>query len=179
MSKKSNNNIVIVGMMGVGKSSVGKVLAKELRCKFFDSDNEIESASNLNISEIFEKYGEIDFRRKEHFYLEQIINSNNYSIISLGGGTPCYSENMKFLQSKANVKTFYLKVSAKNVSERLFKEREKRPLISHIDSVKSMEKFVSKHLFERMPYYLKSTHQIDTNNKSISEIAKNILVLLA
>jgi len=165
--------------MGSGKTSVAIELSKQTLIPFIDLDKLIEKNEKMTIKKIFEKNGEIDFRRKEHFYLEQIINSNNYSIISLGGGTPCYSENMELLQSKANVKTFYLKVSAKNVSERLFKEREKRPLISHIDSVKSMEKFVSKHLFERMPYYLKSTYQIDTNNKSISEIAKNILVLLA
>ena len=164
--------------MGSGKTSVAIELSKQISKPFIDLDNLIEKSEKMPIKTIFDKYGEIYFRKKELFYLENIINSNNYSIISLGGGTPCYSDNMKLLQSRENVYTFFLKVSPKNVSKRLFVERKKRPLISHIDSFQSMEKFVSKHLFERMPYYSKSTHQIDTNNKSISEIAKNILALL-
>ena len=73
MPKKSNKNIVIVGMMGVGKSSVGKVLAKELQFQFFDSDNEIENASNLNISKFLRNMEKIiltyetKYNRKNYF----------------------------------------------------------------------------------------------------------------
>ena len=164
--------------MGSGKTSVATELSKQISKPFIDLDNFIEKSENSSIKKIFQKYGEIHFRNKERLYLEKIINSNSPSIISLGGGTPCYFNNMKLLKSKGNVCTFFLKVSPENLSKRLFNERMKRPLISHIHSLKSLEKYVSKHLFERMPYYIQSDYQIDTSNKSISEIAVNILDLL-
>ena len=171
--------IILIGYMGSGKSTVASELSKQTSIPFVDLDNFIERTEKMTIKNIFDKYGEIYFRKKERHYLEKLLNSNNYSIVSLGGGTPCYSDNMKFLHSLNNVCTIFLKVSPKNISKRLFNERKKRPLISHIDSIKSMENFVSKHLFERMTYYSKATYEIDANNKSVLKIVKNIMSLLA
>jgi len=88
--------IILLGYMGSGKSTVGHHLAKKLYLTFTDLDNHIEKKENKTISEIFNEKGEIYFRKKEHEYLKQFINENDSYVLSLGGGTPCYSGKYRF-----------------------------------------------------------------------------------
>ena len=172
MSKKSNKNIVIVGMMGVGKSSVGKVLAKELRCKFFDSDNEIESASNLNISEIFEKYGEDYFRQAEQNIIERIISNNKNIIFSIGGGAYCNNHTIQIINSSSRV--IYLKASIKTLLSRLKGNFSSRPLLRG----KKLKDEIIKILNERQKYYDRADYVFEVDNLHINEIVEKIINIL-
>lgn len=88
-------NIVLIGYMGCGKSSIGKSLAKKLRKKYLDLDDYIENREGKTVYDIFKNDGEIYFRKKETIYLKELIENRDNIIISLGGGTPCFSGTWK------------------------------------------------------------------------------------
>jgi shikimate kinase len=89
--------IILLGYMGSGKTTIGSSLSKKLYQNFTDLDDYIEKKENKTISEIFTEKGEIYFRKIEHVYLKQFIMDNDSYILSLGGGTPCYANNMDFI----------------------------------------------------------------------------------
>ena len=91
--------IVLVGYMASGKSSVGKVLADNFGYSFIDLDEYIEYKEAASITEIFTQKGEIYFRIKEIEYLKEILSLEKNIILSVGGGAPCYGENMKLIKS--------------------------------------------------------------------------------
>jgi len=123
--------IVLVGYMGSGKSTIGKLLADNLDFEFIDLDDFIAASEKMEITKIFEAKGEIYFRKKEFQYLNEILNTKNDFVLSTGGGTPCYGENMNaILEATSNV--FYLKISIAGLINRLISEKEHRPLISKI-----------------------------------------------
>jgi len=169
-----NNPIVLIGYMGSGKSSVAKALSSKLKTNHIDLDQFIESSEGISISNIFEKKGEINFRKTEREYLENILKSKKYSIISLGGGTPCYFDNIEFINKFSN-NTIFLKTSIYELTERLFIEKDDRPIISHLKSKKILNDFIAKHLFERSKFYNKSKIVIDTDKKGIEEIVGELL----
>ena len=160
--------------MGVGKSYIGRKLSKEFMIDFFDLDSHIEFYEKKLISDIFFEKGEIYFRSIENKYLESILNKNIKYVISTGGGTPCYSNNMELINKNKNLKSFYLKSSSNQLTNRLFSEKEKRPLISNINSKKDLNSFISKHLFERNVFYNKADYIIDTENKNTIEVISEI-----
>ena len=164
--------IALLGYMGVGKSSIGAQLASDLGYDFVDLDTYIEQKEKLSISELFKKRGEIYFRKKEHQYLKELYSFNSNIILSLGGGTPCYYGNIDIINTQTSI---YLKLLPINLAKRLFYEKKKRPLIASIDSIKDMLEYVSKHLFERFPFYNQAHYKINVNEKSISEISKEII----
>ncbi len=163
--------------MTSGKSLIGKKLAQILNYEFIDLDDYIEKEEDSSISEIFKNKGEIYFRKREHEILKDLILVNQKCVISLGGGTPCYSSNLDLLLNNSDLKTFYLRVSINNLSERLFIEREKRPLVSHIKTKEELLEFVGKHLFERLTYYTQAEFTIDANNLE-NDIVESILLQL-
>jgi len=169
-----NYSIILFGYMGVGKSFIGKKLSEELMIDFFDLDNYIEFHEKKSISNIFYEKGEVYFRSIENKYLESILNKNPKYIISTGGGTPCYSNNIELIKKNIYLKSFYLKSSSNQLTNRLFPEREKRPLISNIKSKKDLNSFISKHLFERNFFYNQADYVIDTEKKNISKILSEI-----
>ena len=169
-----NNLIVLIGYMGSGKSSVAKALSSKLKTNHIDLDQSIESSEGISISNIFKKKGEINFRKIERKYLENILKSKKYSIISLGGGTPCYFDNIEFINKFSN-NTIFLKTSIYELTERLFIEKDNRPIISHLKSKKNLNDFIAKHLFERSKFYNKSRIVIDTDKKGIEEIVGELL----
>ncbi len=170
--------VVLMGYMGSGKSTIGKELATVLNYNFLDLDDYISSEENTTISNLFNTKGEIYFRKKESEYLNELIESSKDLVLALGGGTPCYGGNINKLLEKDNIKLIYLKLSIPLLTKRLFNERKKRPLISHLDSEDALLEFVGKHLFERSHYYNQADHIIDTDNKSIKEIIEAILMNL-
>ena len=170
--------IVLIGYMGSGKSTLGKELATVLNYDFLDLDDYISEKEKKSIPDLFKTKGEIYFRKKETYYLNEMIHTSEKVVLALGGGTPCYGNNMDLLLGNPNVITFYLKLSIPLLTKRLFLEREKRPLISHINSEDDLLEFIGKHLFERTHYYNQAQITINTDYKTKQEIIENLLVHL-
>lgn len=170
--------IVLMGYMGCGKSTVGKDLATILNYRFLDLDNYISDKENSSISSLFKTKGEIYFRKKESEYLKEILNTSENLVLALGGGTPCYANNLNILLNTKNVLTFYLKLSIRNLAIRLFNEKDQRPLISHLDSIEDLSEFIGKHLFERSPYYSQAENIINTDNKNVKDVMSEIVTQL-
>ena len=164
--------IVLLGYMGSGKSTVGKQLAKNTGMKLVDLDHEIERKENLKIPEIFAVKGEIYFRKKESEVLLEQLNEEENAIISLGGGTPCYGNNMK-TALEASESVIYLKVSIPGLVQRLSKEKEFRPLIKNIPD-EELPEFIGKHLFERNIFYNQANLVIECDGKSPEQISEEI-----
>lgn len=166
--------IILSGYMGSGKTGVGKLLAHRIQLPFLDLDVLISSAENRSITEIFEYSGEIYFRKKESELLSKKVNSEEDFILALGGGTPCYGNNLETLQKNPDVILIYLKTSINELKKRLLPEIEHRPLISHLKSEKLLEDFIGKHLFERSFYYSQSQIIISTDGKTLEDISEEI-----
>jgi|TARA_B110001454_G_scaffold179826_1_gene173193 shikimate kinase len=168
--------IVLLGYMASGKSTIGREISKKLDMKFIDLDDYISKREKRSISEIFKVEGEIYFRKIESSYLGEILNSKESFILSLGGGTPCYSNNMEvILNSEAS--SIYVKVDIKTLASRLTTEKNKRPLVADLEDNKLIE-FVAKHLFERRFFYEQASITVNTEDKSIEEIITEIRILL-
>tara|TARA_B100000767_G_scaffold259369_1_gene269065 strand:+ start:1447 stop:1962 length:516 start_codon:yes stop_codon:yes gene_type:complete len=168
--------IVLIGYMSSGKSTIGKHLADKLFLPFIDLDIYIEKKEKKSVSDIFKNKGEIYFRLIEHKYLKEILISDQKVVLSLGGGTPCYADNMNLINTTSAI-SFYLQTSIKVLVDRLTKEKDDRPLIASLEDNKISE-FVAKHLFERRAFYEKANFIIKTEGKSKSEIIKELNVLL-
>ncbi|PZW40436.1 shikimate kinase [Mesonia algae] len=167
--------IVLCGYMGSGKSQVGRLLASKLGLVFFDLDDQIEKNQQKSVKKIFLEKGEIFFRKKENEVLKELLDAPESFILSLGGGTPCYADNLEILKNNKEVRLIYLKVELNELTKRLFNEKEKRPLISDQESRESLNDFIRKHLFERQYYYLQSDVVLDVSTLSIEETV-NLLI---
>lgn len=167
--------VVLLGYMGVGKTSIGKNLAKILDYIFVDLDDYISENEQVSIPDIFQEKGEIYFRTKEAKYLRQLIASHEDIVLALGGGTPCYSENMNFLNNSKKTCTFYLKLSITSLVDRLTSEKTNRPLIAHLNKREELIEFIGKHLFERNTFYNRAKYTIDCEYKTIREISEEIV----
>ena len=169
--------VILLGYMGSGKSTVGQVLAKDLGLQFYDLDALIETQEGKTIPEIFQSKGEVYFRKMEYRILEELLGNPSDFILALGGGTPCYGNNMSAILA-ATKKVFYLHLPIPVLSQRLLQEKAERPIISHIPD-ESLPEFIGKHLFERIPFYSQATHTVNAENKDPLQIAdeiKNLLV---
>lgn len=167
-------NIVLIGYMGCGKSSIGKYLAKKAKMNYLDLDDYIEQKEKLTISEIFKQKGEVYFRKIESKYLLECLQNTQNTILSLGGGTPCFGENMKIINKTTGVVSIYLQTSITELSNRLFTERAKRPLIDHLNTLEALQEFIGKHIFERLNFYTKAHLKVITDGKSIEAIVAEI-----
>ena len=169
--------IILLGYMGSGKSTIGKVLANELNLSFVDLDHAIEKQMGMTISDFFAASGELKFRRLEYEVLNSVLAANDQLILSTGGGTPCYGNNLQLIKSAPNAKVFYLKASIKTLTERLLSEKDTRPLIQSIGD-DNLPEFIGKHLFERSNFYLQADHVVDIDQKSVETIVKEMVELL-
>ena len=158
--------------MGSGKTLVSKELNILNNFKIFDLDTEISKQNNRSITEIFKEKGEIFFRKTEKEVLEKILSSEKNIILSLGGGTPCYYNNIDSINEKTI--SVFLKTNVKTLAQRLSSEKDKRPLIQNISN-EDLPEFIAKHLFERNPFYNQAKITINTDNLSTKEIAEEIL----
>ena len=95
--KKINQPLILMGYMGSGKTSIGKKISKILNIKFFDLDELIEKNYNKSVKNIFDDLGELEFRKKERTILEKMMSKKNLFVLSLGGGTPCYFDNIDLI----------------------------------------------------------------------------------
>ncbi len=144
--------IYLVGMMGAGKSYIGKQLSKKLTISFTDLDEEIEKGEKMSIADIFELYGETHFRSLEKKYLHRSSSQNN-TIIATGGGTPCFNDNMEWINS--NGWSIYLKASPSLLIHRLKAELDKRPILKGLSDIE-LESKLEEMLGQRECYYQKA-----------------------
>jgi shikimate kinase len=165
--------IVLLGYMASGKSTIGKLLSKKLSISFIDLDAYIESKEKSTINAIFKDKGEIYFRKIEHSYLTELLNSDEKFVLSLGGGTPCYANNMESILKAQQTSSFYLQASIALLVERLIKGKENRPLVKEIGD-ENLGEYVAKHLFERRFFYEQAHHKIAIDQKETLEIVTAI-----
>lgn len=166
----ANGLIFLIGYMGSGKSTIGRLLAKPLKKEHVDLDHLIESTYNRKISEFFSNEGEEYFRKIEKDALHSLKGKNDL-IVSTGGGCAAYSDNMKWMN--ANGTTIYLRCHPGILFHRLAPEKNKRPLIAHLEDVAIME-FILENIKSRLPYYIQATCTVNAD-KSPDEVVENIL----
>jgi len=141
--------IFLLGFMASGKSKLGKRLANNLGLEFLDLDQSIEKEEGSSISEIFNTKGEDYFRRREARKLRQ-IETNQSMVIALGGGTPCFHDNIKFIQETGT--SIYLKLDENRIISRLKDNRSQRPLLADLNQ-EDLASYVNDELLKRETYY--------------------------
>ena len=162
--------IYLIGFMGSGKTTIGRYLAKELGFDFVDTDRFIEMQQEMTIAEIFSQHGESAFREMEHKLLLDLNNSNS-TVVSTGGGMPCYNDNMNIML--ANGKVAYLKTSPQTLAQRLIFSQDKRPLIRGKTEPELLQ-FITDQLLKREPVYNRANITVETENFSIEEILNSL-----
>ena len=165
---KSKKNLVLLGMMGSGKSIIGNLISKKLKLKFIDIDNVIEKEANMNIAEIFSKKGENFFRNLEEKITIKSLESSNV-VISLGGGGFINEKIRK--EVITNNFSFWLNWNNTTLLNRI-KNSYKRPIAFYL-SDQELVQLIEK----RKKIYSKADFEIKCNNLSKTEIVKKIIIL--
>jgi shikimate kinase len=163
-------NIVILGFMGTGKSSVAKIVAKKLNFQFIEMDNLIEEKEGITINKIFQDKGEEYFRTLER-KLTQEISPKQDQVISTGGGIVLNEKNI--LDFRKNGILFSLLAKPEVILERVKKETH-RPLLKTKDPLKTIKKMLN----YRKPFYKKADYQIDTSDLTIKEVSEEIIKIV-
>ncbi|MBR6262060.1 MAG: shikimate kinase [Prevotella sp.] len=151
--------VIIIGYMGAGKTTLGKALSKELGIPFYDLDWYIESRMRRTVEQIFAENGEEGFRKIEYNMLHEVAEFEDV-IISCGGGTPCFFDNMDYLNQQGE--TIYLKATPEVLLGHLKMGKVVRPLLKG-KSQEEMKTFIEEQLEKREPFYNKARHTIDIN----------------
>lgn len=163
--------IYIIGYMGSGKSTLGRPIAQAMSCEFVDLDHYIEQQQGQTIPQIFAQEGGQDqFRLLEREALEQLSERDNL-VISTGGGTPCFHDNMAFMKSSGI--TVYLKQEPELLAHRLLHARVPRPLIQG-KTPQELLAFIKESLAERELYYLQASIIVADADRSAQRVI-NIL----
>ncbi len=156
--------IVLIGMMGAGKTSVGKIVASLLDALFFDADHEIEAAAGCPVAQIFTDYGESEFRRLERKVVERLLRGGP-CVLSLGGGAYMDSKTREAI--KRTALTVWIKVDREILLERVSRH-DTRPLLRGGDPKKILEKILS----EREPVYAQADLVVPCDARPVAQNAK-------
>ena len=163
---KIKKNLVLLGMMGVGKTGIGKYVARRLKINFFDIDKLIEKKNEMKITKIFKTKGETYFRKEEEFVTIKYLNKKE-SIISLGGGGFINDKIRKKVLSECI--SVWLNVNLETIYTRL-KNSKKRPLI-----YKNNQNNISKIFMERKKIYSLANHEINCDHLNLNQISNKII----
>ncbi|NBO10242.1 MAG: shikimate kinase AroK [Methylophilaceae bacterium] len=164
-------NIFFVGLMGAGKTTVGKHLAKSLEMDFYDTDQEIEKRTGVRIPTIFEMEGEAGFRKREVLMIDELTQMPNI-VLATGGGAVLNAENRQHLATRGTV--IYLRASVQDLYLRTRFDRN-RPLLQNTNAQAKLEQLFS----ERDPLYREVAHHIvDTGNQPVANIVQKIEELI-
>ena len=155
--------VFLIGFMGSGKTHWGTKLAEKLRLPFFDLDKVVTEKEQKTITEIFSEKGEEYFRYSEKKLLEQLVDENPNFIISCGGGTPCFFNNIQFMKRKGKV--IWLNTQVDILVNRLLKEKNSRPLLKNIAD-EELRSYILKKILGRKLYYEQA--HIIVNEESLS-----------
>tara|TARA_B100001123_G_scaffold146060_1_gene169423 strand:- start:70 stop:579 length:510 start_codon:yes stop_codon:yes gene_type:complete len=166
---KLNKNIVLVGMMGAGKTTIGSLLAKKLNLRFFDIDRIIEKKTKMKIFEIFEKQGEIEFRKLEQKITLKFLNKS-FRIVSLGGGAFINEVIRKEVEKKGI--SIWLKWNSKTLIDRINKNK-KRPIALNLNDNELKDLIIS-----RSKVYSKVDYKIDCENMSKNQVIDKIIKII-
>ena len=164
-------NIFIVGPMGSGKSTVGKIISCELFLNFFDTDGEIETRTGASIDWIFDLEGEDGFRKRETKVLEEMVKQNSI-VLSTGGGIILSETNRELLSSRGTV--FYLATPIEVQLERTSKDKD-RPLLKDGDPGEILKNL---HVARESLYEEVSDYTVNTENKSSQQVSSEIIKLV-
>ncbi|NOQ90775.1 MAG: shikimate kinase AroK [Gammaproteobacteria bacterium] len=165
----SQKNIFLIGLMGTGKTTVGRQLSRKLKMEFFDSDRVIEERTGADIPLIFEKEGEAGFRKREVEVIDELTQKKNI-ILATGGGAVLNPENRNHLINRGTV--FYLKSNLNTLIERTCKDKN-RPLLQADEPV---EIILKRLLEQRGPLYEEAAdYVIETANNSIHSVIQAII----
>lgn len=164
MTENKNRSVYLCGFMGCGKSTVGVSLAKKLGKKYIDLDSYIEEQEKMKISEIFDKYGEEYFRKKESHALSELKSAN--AVIATGGGALLFEENGK--TAKASGLVIFIDAPFEQCYDRI-KDDKKRPIAYNSTKEQLKDRFNY-----RRPLYIKNSHNIVSGKGSPMQIAERI-----
>ena len=164
----NDSNIIFIGFMATGKSTIGKLLASQLGKVFIDTDKILEEKHETSIDQIFKKYGEEKFREYEREVIHSLVDLKNH-VISTGGGAVTYKDNFKILNSMGT--TISLIASIPTIAERISKDSGSRPLLEGTH----LEYKIANMLQKRAFYYINSDIMINTDSMTIENAVNAIL----
>ena len=162
--------VYIIGFMGSGKSTTGRRLASILNWHFADIDRHIEKYSGKTISEIFSQDGEIYFRNLESEVLKSLKSQTN-TVISTGGGTPCFGDNMDYMLETGL--TIYLKLTPLQLKSRLADSKGERPLIKDLTN-DGLLHFIEEKLGSREKWYNRAEITVEGFDPDINQLVNKI-----
>lgn len=162
--------VCLVGYMTAGKSTLGDLLAAKMKLPFADLDQRMAEEAQIPVQDYIRTKGELSFRKLEREVLHANLGADN--VLALGGGTPCYYDNMEVALQRSFV--VYLQWSIKTLVSRIETELDKRPLFDGVNK-SDLPEFVAKHVFDRRPYYEKAHHIVFCDGKSEEEICAEII----
>jgi len=163
--------IYLIGFMGSGKTHWGRLLSEKLGIRFFDLDEQITANAGKSIPEIFAIDGEEHFRLLEKEVLQTLTASHEQFILSTGGGTPCYFNNIDFMNEAGT--TVWIHTPADVLFTRLVKEKEKRPLIRDL-SDEQLRSFISKKYADRRMYYEQASLIVEEEPVQLEKLIETI-----
>ncbi len=176
MTKETNEDkpslarIYLIGFMGSGKSFIGKKLASKLGYTWLDLDHEIERQTEMKIHDIFQFWGEERFREIERDCLRKTYSRENI-VVSCGGGTPCFYENMEEMKAQGSV--VYIQTPKEIILGRLRQKRDHRPMISKLDD-DGLKAFIDEKIKEREKVYVKAEYLYQTDRDKLEELIEGI-----
>lgn len=165
-------NIVLVGLMGAGKTRIGQELARQLKRPFFDSDKEIEAAAGLSIPEIFARLGETEFRRGEKQVILRLLARDDQQVIATGGGAFMQEDIRQQIKNRSV--SVWLRARVETLVERASRT-DHRPLLRGVDKKAKLEELIAL----RYPVYAEADIVIDTDDCNAAETARLIRQRLA
>jgi len=166
-----NNFIFLMGMPGCGKSTFGKKLALKINYRFLDLDEYIENMSQTSINELFSEKGEYYFRNLESQYLNEIVAKNEKLVISLGGGTPCFNDNLICIKNKGT--SIFLEAPLKLLADRIINALSVRPMFKNLDydqSIKKLEELKK----TRYIFYNQANITVNVVDLKLSDLIQSI-----
>ena len=167
-----NDNIFFVGLMGAGKTTIGKLLAKKLKKTFYDTDHEIEKKLGVKVAVIFELEGEEGFRKRETQMIDELTQKKDI-ILATGGGAVLSEENRRMLKERGKV--IYLNAKPQNLAKRMAHDKD-RPLLQQ----GNIEETLNRLYQERHPLYLSTaSFVVDTGQQKTQTIINKIESLLS